>query len=244
MAISDIIERTAAREPTLTVYGGAEGAEAGVDRLRDFFEGVTVERDTNPGIVVQFASPVPEREAVAISTREEFDGDYVLVNPAFEVIGTVAPEDLSVPEFVVQIDEATFSVAAGTKSLLNAMSRHIEALALRCDEGTLATGVQELSRLRDEPRTFETYRRLGESAVDTSVLGLPDVDGLDLDVRVRGVDDEEVAASWFVVFHTEGGGGAALVASEVDPGTYRGFWTFESALVDEVAEYLEGSYGL
>lgn len=244
MGILDFIEATATRERTLTVYSDGPEGRAGAERLESFFERVRVEAGENPGIVVQFASPVPERDAVAISTREEFDGDYVLVDADFEVVGTVAPEELSVPEYVVQVDEATFDVAEGTKYLLNAMSRHIEELALRCDEGKLLTGVQELSRLQNEARTHSTYDRLAESAVRTSVLGRPDVEDLDIDVDVRGRDDEEIATSWFVVYRTGDGSGAALVASEVAPGAYRGFWTFEASLANDVGEYLDTTYDL
>lgn len=240
MDLTSLIGAVDDRERELTVFDTSDAA--GVERLSAFFDRVTVRAVAErPGIVSRFSAPVPDRDAVAISTIDEFDGDFVLVDPGFRVVGTLPREELAVPEFVVRVDEATFGVAEGNKRLLNWMSRHIEGLALRRGAGRLLTGVQELSRLREEPRTHRTYRELAASGVETHVFGAGDGTPRDGEPTLHASDAAEIAASWFVVFR-DGDAGAALVAVETDPNVYRGFWTFEQGLVDDAADYLEATY--
>lgn len=240
MGLATYIGEVGQRRRSISVYD--TGNREGIERLSSFFRDVEVlEVSEHPGILSRFSAPVPDRNIVAISTIDELGGDYVLVDPEFEVVGTLPREELDLPEFVVRFDETTFRVAEGNKPLLNEMSRHIERLALRRDAGQLLTGVQELSRLRGEPRTDEMYRQLADSNVDTHVFGRGDSDYSDREASVHENDAEEIADSWFVVFR-DGDAGAALVAVETGPNTYRGFWTFERDLVEDVAEYIESTY--
>jgi hypothetical protein len=240
MGLATYIDEVGQRTRSISVYD--TGDREGIERLSAFFGSVEVRGVTDhPGLISRFSAPVPDRDAVAISTIDELGGDYVLVDSEFEVVGTLPREELDVPEFVVRFDETTFRVAEGNKPLLNEMSRHIERLALRRDAGQLLTGVQELSRLRIESRTDETYRRLADSNVDTHVFGRGDSDDTDRESSVHESDAAEIADSWFVVFRDDDAG-AALVAVETDPNTYRGFWTFERDLVEEIADYIERTY--
>lgn len=77
------------------------------------------------------------------------------------------------------------------------------------------------------------------------MYGEPDVDfpgntGFETHTEVT----EEVNQSRFVVF--DGGGNptdkAATVALEEEPGSFRGFWTFDATFVDEVLAYVERTY--
>lgn len=240
MGLAQYIDEVGGRERSLSVYETED--REGIERLSEFFQSVDVQEvSEHPGILSRFSAPVPEYDAVAISTIDELDGDFVLVDPTFEVVGTLPRADLDVPEFVIRIDETTFSVAEGNKRLLNEMSRHIEKLALRRNAGQLLTGVQELSRLRDEPGTSDVYRRLSDSRVETHVFGVADEDPPDSEPTLHRSEATEIAESWFVVFR-DGDSGAALVAVETGPNDYRGFWTFERDLVEDVATYLQSEY--
>jgi hypothetical protein len=143
---------------------------------------------------------------------------------------------------VVRIDEATFLVAAGNTPLLTEMSHHIEELALERDAGTLWTGMQELSRL-GEPQTYAIYERLADSDVESHVFGRSGDSDPDPGpgVETHGLETTEILESWFVVYRDEAVS-AALVAVETEPGTFRGFWTFESEVADRVGEYVRRTY--
>jgi hypothetical protein len=240
MGLETYINDVRQRRRSISVYD--TGDPEGIEHLSGFFENVQVnEVSEHPGIISRFSAPVPDRDAIAISTIDELDGDYVLVDSGFEIVGTLPREELDVPDFVVRIDETTFGVAEGNKPLLNEMSRHIERLALRRGSGQLLTGVQEISRLQGEPGTDRIYQKLAESDIDTHVFGFADGDAIDHEPNVHLSDAAEIADSWFVVFRDDDAG-AALVATQTGPNTYRGFWTFENDLVESVATYIEETY--
>jgi hypothetical protein len=85
------------------------------------------------------------------------------------------------------------------------------------------------------------YRRLTESPVETHVFGFADGDAVESQTTVHLSDGPEIADSWFVVFR-DTDAGAALVATQTGPNTYRGFWTFEHDLVESVAAYVEETH--
>lgn len=241
MILKDFIDEAESRDRSMVVFEtGASGSDR-IERIERFFDEDTLSRELEPRLVTQFASFLPEEEVVAVSTLEEFDGDYLLVDSGFEIVGTRPRDRIDTPEFVVRVDGGTFLVAAGNTPLLTEMSHHIEELALDCDAGTLWTGMQELSRL-GEPRTRAIYERLADSDVESHVYGRSGESDPDPGVDTRGYATTEIRESWFVVYQGDTGS-AALVATEIEPGTFRGFWTFESELADRVGEYVRRTYG-
>jgi hypothetical protein len=240
MTLREFIEEAENRDRSMVVFEtGADGSER-IERIERFFDEGTVSREREPRLVAQFASLFPEEGVVAVSTLDEFDGDYLLVDSGFEVVGTRSRDRIDAPEFVVRVDDATFLVAAGNTPLLTEMSHHIEEFALHRDAGTLWTGMQELSRL-GESRTYAIYERLADSGVESHVFGRSGESDPDPGVRTHGDATPEILESWFVVYQGDAGS-AALVAVETDPGTFRGFWTFESELADRVGEYVRRTY--
>lgn len=242
MSLESYIDDVGQQTRSISVY--ETGDPEGIKHLSEFFQNVQVEGVSNhPGIISRFSAPVPDHDAIAISTIDELDGDFVLVDSTFEIVGTLPREKLDVPDFVVRINKTTFGVAEGNKPLLNEMSRHIERLALRRGSGQLLTGVQEVSRLNDEPGTDNMYQKLAESTVETHVFGFADGNAVDSEASIHLSDEPEIADSWFVVFHDDDDdAGAALVAAQTGPNTYRGFWTFEHDLVESIAAYVEETY--
>jgi hypothetical protein len=240
MTLKDFIDEAENRDRSMVVFETAETDAGRIERLERFFDEGTLSRERRPRLVTQFASVLPDEEVVAVSTLEEFDGDYLLVDSGFEIVGTRPRDRIEAPEFVVRVDGGTFLVAAGNTPLLTEMSHHIEELALDCDAGTLWTGMQELSRL-GEPRTRAIYERLADSDVESHVYGRSGESDPDPGVDTRGYATTEIRESWFVVYQGDTGS-AALVATESEPGTFRGFWTFESELADRVGEYVRRTY--
>ena len=124
---------------------------------------------------------------------------------------------------------------------LVAAAREIEDRAWRVAEGTLYASFQSLSAFRAQFKVYAALSRRGDLAV--RVYGRPDwspprtTPGL----HVHETDDERVAGYWVVAFDGGGDEGqkCALVAEQLGPSTYAGFWTYEPAVVDDVVAVLE-----
>jgi len=242
MTLRDFIEEVESHDRSMVVFETGASNSEGIERIERFFDQGTISRERTPQLVTQFASLLPGEGVVAVSTLDEFDGDYLLVDSGFEIVGARSRDRIDTPEFVVRIDEATFLVAAGNTPLLTEMSHHIEELALERDGGTLWTGMQELSRL-GEPRTYAIYERLADSDVESHVFGRSGDSDPDpgQGVETHGLRTAEILESWFVVYRGETVS-AALVAVETEPGTFRGFWTFESEVAGRVGKYVRRTH--
>jgi DICT domain-containing protein len=130
------------------------------------------------------------------------------------------------------------------KFVLTQVSRHVEAMSYATGGGQLHSSFQRLSRLTGERGTRRVYQELGERGIDAHVYGVPDDLPRELPVTSHTDRGEEIRRSWFVAH--DGGGNdewkAALVAQEGGPNTYRGFWTFDAATVDEIVAYVTERY--
>jgi len=248
MGISAFIDAIEDRQKAVTVLN-----RESVDPLYRMLEGmfdddsvtVTESQDPDaPGDVVLLRDE--QTGSLAISQMGEISETLLLVNSDLYVTGTVPLAQVQTPEVVAHLSDVTFTVEDKQKFLLIHISRHIESLALETDGGVLHSSFQRLSRLQDERGTGKAYETLADSAVDVHVYGVEDweppgfVDAL----SVHAGDTPELRDSWFVVH--DGGGDpdrmAALVAEEVGPDEYRGYWTFEPGLVTEILDYLESTY--
>jgi len=149
-------------------------------------------------------------------------------------------DEFEYPDVLRSVDNTTFS-ELGKRRMIMA-SREIEKRAWDVGDGQLHTGFQRLSLVESQRRI---YRKLGESPVETHVYGLPNGEVPDtVDVTVHGIDTDEIARSWFVLF--DGGGDddekCGLLAQEVGENVYSGFWTYRSDLVDEMLAHLTATY--
>lgn len=186
-----------------------------------------------------------ERPAVATSTLQSIEQSLLMVNSDLYITGTRSLSDIDTPDVVVNLDDVTFSVAGKQKFLLIHISRHIEAIAHETEGGVLHSGFQELSRLTDERGTERAYRDVADRGVDVHVYGRPDWDDpLDRPITIHAHEAGEIPNSWFVVHDGNGDDDrkAALVAVETGPNEYRGFWTFETEIVDDVLAYIDRTY--
>lgn len=188
-------------------------------------------------------------EQMAVSSLGDLRDTVLLVNSDIYTTGARGLEDIDTPDVLTQLDEIPFTVTGYPdtgveKMLMIEMSRYIEARAWKSATGTLHSGFQYLSRLENERGTRRVYDRLGtETAVQTQVYGVPDAQPSLPNMTVNGEDCQELRRTWFVVYHSETGGDAALVALETAPNTWEGYWTYREDHVSEVAAYLRDTYG-
>jgi len=248
MGISGFIDGVDDREKTITVLN-RESVDPLYRMLEDMFDSDAVsvseaEDPEAPGDVVLLRDE--ETGSLAVSRMDEVSETLLLVNSDLYVTGTVPVEEVETPAVVAHLSDVTFTVDDKQKFLLIHISRHIESLALETGGGVLHSSFQRLSRLCDERGTERVYRRLADSPVGTHVYGIADWEPPAFADRltVHAGDSAELRDSWFVVHDGDGDDGrkAALVAEEIGPGEYRGYWTFDPELVDEVLAYLDETY--
>ncbi|WP_181686384.1 DICT sensory domain-containing protein [Halorhabdus salina] len=249
MGISAFIDAFDDREKTVTVLN-RESVDPLYRMLADMFDSETVsvsesEDPTAPSDVVLLQDE--QTGTLAVSRMNDVSDTLLLVNSDLYVTGTVPVEDVETPEVVAHLSNVTFTVEDKQKFLLIHISRHIESLALETDAGALHSSFQQLSRVRDERGTESTYRKLAASGVDTHVYGVGGWDSPAFadELTVHAGDSDELQTSWFVVHDGDGDDDrkAALVAEEIGPNEYRGYWTFEPRLVDDILAHLETTYG-
>lgn len=248
MNFADIIDAVDSDDHTLTVFNRTEH-EPVVRLLEQVFESEHVDvRDdgtdtAGPANLVQLENE--EGVALATSDLAEIRDSLLLVNSDLYITGTRSLDQVTTSDVVANLNETTFTVSGKSKFLLIHISRHIEALALKTGAGVLHSGFQQLSRIRDEHGTDRAYRRLAETAVDLHVYGVPDWERPPAEeMVVHAHENGEIPESWFVVHDGDGDDQrkAALVAREVGPNEYAGFWTFNTEWVDDILDYIEETY--
>lgn len=226
------IERTRKR---VTVYAPSERRDV-VEGLRG--RNVDVAYRSLPDGVGGFVVVRDDEEFVASIGLDEF-GE--LFEPPIERPWTRELVDEGYRALFEILDEALF-VALDRRQLL-AASREIENRAWRVGRGTIRVGFQRLTAFRDQ---LPVYARLADET--------------DLAIHVYGRDDWEppsipgitvhevggdVTRYWFLAF--DGGPdrlqATGLLAEECEPGRFRGFWTYDAALVDRIAAIGRGADG-
>lgn len=239
MGLRTFLDRAAERERTITVFAP------------DRFEDLEAHFETR-NVAVEH-EPLPD----------DGSGGFVVLTEDGEFVGSVGAA--AVRELLVDpTDDATAGPSEATRALLGlladttfvsfdrrqllATAREIEDRAYRQGTGRLRTGFQRVAALRAQRELYESLA--AESLLDVHVYLQPDWT-LDMPVAegitVHTETADEVGAFWFVVF--DGGGDAeqacALLAEESDddPGSFRGFWTYDPETVGEIDGYLESTYG-
>lgn len=148
----------------------------------------------------------------------------------------------AIQAFLVNLDENVYKVEGEGKIPLIEVSRVIEQQAGRNTTGTLHSGFQRLSRLRDTRETWDTYVRIADRGVAVNLYGIPDWRPPSTEPMTIFADEDgdHVGEFWFVVYQGDDAEvGGALVAREVEPSVYTGFWTFDSEYVSGIVEYVE-----
>jgi KaiC/GvpD/RAD55 family RecA-like ATPase len=244
-SLASIIERVDEERPTLTVYA-FDGDPDALDALAEHCEVMNVDfrdRDLGPDDPANVAMLHRGRDLIdAVPVQSLFGALEVSASetPAGEFTTTEGTELLA------DLSRSTFGARGASKRFLIDVSHVIETEAWRHGTGELHAGFQDLSRLWTDSEARRIYRRLAERGVDVHVYGRPDGDAPGWDgLRVHGIDNEEIAASWFVAY--DGGGDpdrkAMLLTQERQADTYYGFWTYRGDRTDRTLSYLRATYG-
>lgn len=245
MSLLDFIEDVEEREKTLTVFTASDDDQLFTE-LAEFFEvqNVTVRRgQVEPGGPQNFIVLHQDGEAVAVSTLEDVRESLFLGGSSPQFPAELRLTEGETPDVLSSMGNTTFTAHSDDRFLITQISHYIEEIAWRAGTGTVHSGFQTLSTLRDDAATYGIYTKLVEADIEVHVYGEADVDfPTDTGFRIHPIDAQEIRQSRFVVFDGAGHASqkAALVAVVDEPDTYRGFWTFDVALVDEILDYVMG----
>lgn len=240
-SLSAALSRLEAAGQTLTLYE-FDGALAPFERYFEQF---------NVSVETARSDPDQGLRPFALLHR---DGDVLAASPASDLRAAVdhaADQSASPfvptesPDVLQQLDRSVFDTAAATRRDLIRVSRVFEMAALRAGSGVVHAGFQRLSRLADDDRARDIYRRLVEAGLDVHVYGERDASDPGVPgVTVHDAAAPELRASWFVVY--DGGADAsragALLAEEQDPGRYAGRWTHDPQFAATLDRYLRETY--
>jgi hypothetical protein len=237
MTLSTVVDDVTGSTQTLTIYD-PEDQEA-VSQISDHFEVQSVsvevaETSDGPG---GFAVLHEEGEFLAAADLEELRAAVTFDSGLLDATGF---DEVAYPDLLGEVDDTTFT-AYGKRRMILA-SREVEERSWYARGGELHSGFQQLSLLSEQ---WELYTRIADRGVDVHVYGEPDWEPPTTDsITVHASDDPEILSVWFVAFESpESDGDCALVADEREPNVFRGFWTFDDAVVAEVFDYLRDEYG-
>lgn len=237
MSLADLMTRFEARPVSITIYSSSSEPVI-VDWLESRHVDVGRRRipvSADPFLVV--------RESGAFLASVPIETVRELLEPTIS-----RPWDEA---FVSATYRVLFDVLAGTvlssldRRQLLAVTREIEHRAWTVGAGTLHVGFQSLSAMTEQ---VPVYGRLAtETDLEIHVYGtadrkLPIVPNVTVHVESAG----EIGEYWFLAFdggETDVEGEVcALLAEEVSPDVYQGFWTYERARVEALLAHLRGTY--
>ncbi|MFC3958030.1 DICT sensory domain-containing protein [Halovivax cerinus] len=219
--------------------------------LTDAFEAQPIDVENRPDLDLEADTLVAldGDSIVATSPMTDVYADLLAVNSDLYVTGTRGLGDVSLPDALAALSDATFELrgyplAHKEKFLLITISRCIEQLAWKQGSGTLRTAFQDLSRIEDELGTRDVYTELASTAVDVHCYGLTGTEPAASfpDVQVHTGTSAPYRNGWFVVYRptapTPTADAAALVAVETEPRIWEGFWTYSRDRVVRIDEYI------
>jgi hypothetical protein len=234
MGLFEFIAAVEDEKKTLTVFN----PEAGVtSTLREHFA------DRN--LTIQEAEhPAGPRNYAVLSYEDEFlvaidVGDVLAANRGVEPDFTRETYDPVLDE----LDETLFT--SYDTDRMTAASKEIEDRAWRGATGELHAGFQTCSRFASQADVYDHLADRGD--LDVNVYAHPEgYEGFDppSGPTLHLSSATEIHDTWFVAY--DGGGveetKCALLAEERQPGSFYGFWTYDSHTVDAVADYLRRTY--
>ncbi|MFW6382847.1 MAG: DICT sensory domain-containing protein [Haloferacaceae archaeon] len=209
------------------------------DRLVEFLDTQNVEiRTERTGSRRPAVAVLSDRDGVL--ERVRVSAIRAMLDGGHSPRAAVGVADAEHEPLLGHLKETTFT-SYDKKQLLYA-SREIEDRARRVGGGTIHTGFQRVSVVRDQRGI---YRDLASRGIEVHAYGVPDAPAPDLGSgRVHAVDGDEIADTWFVAF--DGGGNAAqksaLIAEACGEDRFYGAWTYDAGIVDHLCAYLTATY--
>lgn len=187
------------------------------------------------------------QDIVAKSPLAAVQESILLVNSDLYVTGARELDEVELPAVIEGLQDVPFRLRGypesnNEKLLLITVSRYIERLSWEADGGIHRASFQRLSRINDEQGTRAVYERLAETNTDTHVYGMPDwTPPPEFNVTMHGGWDGDFRDSWFVL-HVPADDSllhAALVAIEIESGTWKSIWTYDTDTVQEINRHIE-----
>jgi hypothetical protein len=243
MSLAEFVDEVAEGEKTLTVFTAAED-ERLVAEIEQFFDvqNITVrwEHVGSDG-PKDFVVLHQDGDPVAVSTLADVRDSLFLRHDEQGLPVDVALSRGETPDVVNSLGNTTFATDGDDEMLLTQISHYVLELAHGTGSGRLHVGVGGLSDL--ELAVDDAFEKLVRAGVEVHHYGGDPTEAGD-GVVVHDAADESTDCR-FAVF--DGGGEdsrkAAMVAVDPEGGRYRGFWTFEVDLVDDVTRHLETEHG-
>lgn len=249
MRLGSVLHRLPGSPPVLIATGSTTGKDSLENLSDELVPDKCLEAVTDEIGAVGTDKLVAARgDSIVASTPREIIPERVF--RANEAIFTGSPESFSradLPEVGRVLEDSTFLYATpegdGGSLLLTAISRYIEAIALESGSGTLRSGFQKLSRLRDDWGTREVYRTVSDSEVGAHIYGVPDwIPPADAGVTVHAGYTLDFRKHWFVAFDPPSDASVpsiALLVRSLESDDWYGAFSRDDRLVSSLLEYLE-----
>ncbi len=230
MTVSTLLRRFERSDVTMTVYGPSE-ATAVVERLE------------SQGIDATWRKlPTGHEDAFAVIRRDGVFAETIPLTAlqAFLCEPTVGSDDNGPPDSdpgrqLLHSALANTLLASLTPAQLLATSHEFEDRAYRVGEGVLRVSFQSLSIFRSQRARYETLA--SDTTLDIHVYGQDDWEPPPTTgITFHPLTDTALEQVWLLAFDAAGDdqNKCALVAEETDDGPFRGLWTYNPQLVDEI----------
>lgn len=218
---------------------------------KDLYNGLNIEITNNDvtGLADDLFLVLRDGRVIASSPMSVLRETLLLVNADRYKTGTQLVGEIDVPDVILELSDTVFTLQGFPKSntekvVLTLIARYVEQQALVNQSGTLRTSFQKLSRLNDEQGTRRFYEHLGQTTgLETHVYGVPDWDvPADLGLISHEVTNDEIRKCWFVVHQGKTGQNIAMLAVNVEPYTWKGYWTFDTNDIEALDQYISQTY--
>jgi len=248
MGLEQFLDLTDAPERSIGVINRTQ-PEPFQELLEKLFDNqdISVSEETRSDYADDTVALLEDGAVVETSPLEELQDAILLVNSDLFITGTRTLEGTTLPAVIEALSGTRFRLKGYPESnkeklLLILISRHIERRAFETEAGTLRSSFQRLSRLDDEQGTRRVYERVADTDVDVHLYGQPDwTPPPEFPVTIHGGYTDDFRDSWFVVHSPPADSErdpSALLAIEVSPQTWDGFWTYQSDIVTRLRTYI------
>jgi DICT domain-containing protein len=215
---------------TLTVYNYTRDEET-LDLLRSALTGYGVVLRTDE---TELGTPT---NVCLLHSDDELRGTVALDDlvSAFEVESAFTDGDGGRPDIVEQLASDVSVFPGADRRELLIISREFEHSVWIQGTGTLYAGFQDLSQLATSADTLRIYERLGDSDVDVTVIGYPDVTLDDPSFTVCADERRALDEYWFLLYDSgDDRPKLALVAEAQRPDLFHSFWTTNPECVSDL----------